>query len=76
MVSNCPEEGFVTFWKTHGRTFGCVSPGVKRWRQRVGQLAEAIGIGQDDFDWLSKVFGIHWGTACVTQSQITRKPSG
>lgn len=55
-------------WKRCGSAFGWVSPGAARWRERVGELARAVGV--DEETGLSRVLGPRWGyqwrTAIVT----------
>jgi len=57
-------------WKRCGSAFGWVSPGAAKWRERVGELAAAVGITEDTPGGLSRVLGPRWGyqlrTAIVT----------
>ena len=47
-------------WKRCARLFSWVSPGAKHWRQRVGQLAAALGVLPNDFATLKSLLGKHW----------------
>lgn len=47
-------------WKTHQRQFSWVSPGAAFWRQRVGEIAAALGITSVDFAALRQRLGSRW----------------
>lgn len=46
-------------WKACTVRFGWVSPGAAAWRNRVGEVARAVGA--DDLEGLRRVFGSKWG---------------